>query len=261
VAGEESALVAWVDGRPGVPSFRLDKTVPLSIGRRPALVYNAETLAHMALIARRGPEWFCSTGAAGAPGTSLVTVSGAVEHAGVYEVAMGTKLDEIVGIARPTGDVAGVLVGGFGGAWVPPSALATPYTPDALAQVGTIVGPGVVVVVTTLTCGIAETARIATYMAGESAGQCGPCVFGLPAIAADVARLAAGAPGADTRADLERRFELVSGRGACRHPDGTVRMVRSALSVFAVDAAAHAAGRPCAHRDRPSVLPPALAHR
>ena len=258
VTGEESALVAWLDGGPPVPSFRVDKGVPLSIGRRPALVHNAETLAQMALIARHGPEWFRSTGAAGAPGTSLVTVSGAVEHAGVYEIAMGTTLEEIVRTARPTGAVSGVLVGGFGGAWVSPSALATPFTPDALACVGTIVGPGVLVVLTTATCGIAETARIADYMAGESAGQCGPCVFGLPAIAADLARLARGADDADRRHQLERRFSVVVGRGACRHPDGAVRMAKSAMSVFAADASAHAAGRPCAYRDRPCVLAAAL---
>ncbi len=253
VAGEESALAAWVDGRPGVPSFRPDKTVPLTIGHRRALVHNAETLAHVALIARRGPEWFRSLGAPGAPGTSLVTVSGAVVRPGVYEVAMGTPLADIVDTAGPEGDVTGVLVGGFGGAWVAPRDLGTPYTPEALARIGTIVGPGILVVLTTAQCGVAETARIVDYMADQSAGQCGPCVFGLPAIAHDFALLARGAAGADTRRALEQRFGVVRGRGACRHPDGAIRMAASALSVFAADAAAHAAGRPCAHRGRPSV--------
>jgi len=258
VAGEESALAAAAGGRPGVPSFRPDKTVPLSVGRRPAIVHNAETLAHVALIARRGPDWFRSTGVPDAPGTCLVTVSGGVEHRGVYEIAMGTTLRHLVDDCRPTGAVTAVLVGGFGGAWVPATSLDTPFTPRALLEVGAIVGPGIVVVLTDETCGITETARIANYLAGESAGQCGPCVFGLPAIAADLWRLAGGGAGADTRAALERRFQVVVGRGACRHPDGAVRMAASALSVFAADAAAHAAGRPCAHWRRPSVLGPAV---
>ena len=253
VAGEESALAAWVDGRSGVPSFRPDKSIPLSIGHRPALVHNAETLAHVALIARRGPEWFRSLGGPDAPGTSLVTVSGAVGRPGVYEVAMGTPLADIVASAGPEGEVTGVLVGGFGGAWVAPRDLGAPYTPEALARIGTIVGPGILVVLTTAQCGVAETARIVDFMAGESAGQCGPCVFGLPAIAHDFALLARGGAGADTRRALEQRFGVVRGRGACRHPDGAIRMAASALSVFAADVAAHAAGRPCAPRDRPSV--------
>jgi len=95
---------------------------------------------------------------------------------------------------------------------------------------------------------------VARYMAGESAGQCGPCVFGLPAVADDLDRLAEGVSDPDGRRRLEMRVASVDGRGACRHPDGVARMVRSALSVFAADAAAHEAGRPCAFRSEPSVL-------
>jgi NADH:ubiquinone oxidoreductase subunit F (NADH-binding) len=116
----------------------------------------------------------------------------------------------------------------------------------------------VLVVLTRRACGIAETARLARYMAGESAGQCGPCVFGLPAVADDLAHLAAGTPERDAIRRLEMRVAAVDGRGACRHPDGVARMVRSALSVFALDAAAHGAGRPCAFANEPSVLPPTV---
>jgi NADH:ubiquinone oxidoreductase subunit F (NADH-binding) len=249
VAGEESALVSWLDQGPAAPTWRPDKGTPLSIGRGlgrgPALVHNAETLAHMGLIARHGPAAFRATGLPDAPGTSLVTVSGGVGQPGVYEVALGTPLGAIVGNAQPTDDVVAVLTGGYGGSWVPAAALGTPYSPRAMAAVGGTVGAGVLVVLTRQACGIVETARIARYMAGESAGQCGPCVFGLPALADDLERLAHGAADPDVVRRIERRADTVDGRGACRHPDGVVRMVRSALSVFADDAAAHAAGRPC----------------
>jgi NADH:ubiquinone oxidoreductase subunit F (NADH-binding) len=254
VAGEESALVSWLDGRPGAPTWRPDKGTPLSIGSGAALVHNAETLAHMALIARYGPASFRAAGLTDAPGTTLVTLSGAVEHVGVYEVAMGTTLGEIVRPARPKGEVSAVLTGGFGGSWVPAAALSTAYAPGPMAGVGGVVGAGVLVVLTRGACGVAETARLARYMAGESAGQCGPCVFGLPAVADDLERLAAGISDPDARRRLELRVASVDGRGACRHPDGVARMVRSALSVFASDTAAHAAGRPCAFRGAPSVL-------
>jgi NADH:ubiquinone oxidoreductase subunit F (NADH-binding) len=99
-----------------------------------------------------------------------------------------------------------------------------------------------------------ESARIAHYLAGQSAGQCGPCVYGLPAIADDVTRLARGHWDAGLMPRLERRLRDVNGRGACRHPDGAVGLVRSALRVFAADSHTHANGSPCQYADRPTVL-------
>ncbi len=107
-----------------------------------------------------------------------------------------------------------------------------------------------------------ESARIAHYLAGQSAGQCGPCVYGLPAVADDLTRLARGRVDPGLMARMERRLQEVAGRGACRHPDGAVTLVRSALQVFADDVAAHAHGAPCPHWDRPTLLrlpPPARA--
>ncbi len=259
VAGEESALVSWLDDRPGVPSWRPDKGRALRTARGAALVHNAETLAHMALIARYGPAAFRAAGRGEVPGTALVSVSGGVERPGVYEIGMGSPLDAIVRNAHPTGEVAAVLTGGFGGAWVPATALETPYTPRHMAGIGGVVGPGVLVVLTRRACGIAETSRVARYMARASAGQCGPCVFGLPAVADDVERLRQGALDPGGVARIERRIASVEGRGACRHPDGVARLVRSALAVFAPDVTEHAAGRPCAFGSVPSVLPRAVA--
>jgi NADH:ubiquinone oxidoreductase subunit F (NADH-binding) len=255
IAGEESALVSWLNGASGAPSWRPDKSHPLSMGRGAALVHNAETLAHMALIARYGPASFRAAGVGDVPGTALVTVSGDVEYPAVYEVAMGTSLGDVIYQARPLSHVPAVLSGGFGGAWIPTAALAVPYAPGPMASVGGVVGAGVLVVLGGQRCGITETARLARYMAGESAGQCGPCVFGLPAVADDLERLATG--NSDSRAlkRLKERLAAVDGRGACRHPDGVVRMVRSALSVFAADVDAHGSGSPCPFRHAPSVFP------
>jgi len=263
VTGEESALVHWLERGDARPVLRVDKSVPLRLGRRPVLVHNAETLAQVALVARHGAAWFRGTGTVGAPGSTLVTVSGAVATPGVVEVALGTPVEELVRRCAPTGPPAAYLVGGYGGAWLSVDQGATPLEPAALARAGAALGVGIVVALGADSCGIAETARIARWMAGESAGQCGPCVYGLPALADDLELLAGGRadPGAIGR--IDERARSVVGRGACRHPDGVARMVRSALAVFAGDAAAHAAGRPCPHRQAPSVLPfpaaPALA--
>jgi NADH:ubiquinone oxidoreductase subunit F (NADH-binding) len=115
----------------------------------------------------------------------------------------------------------------------------------SLRTIGATAGVGVIVVLGHASCGIAESARIARYLAGQSAGQCGPCVFGLPAIADDMALLARGQADPDLMVRLQRRLDHVNGRGACHHPDGAVGLVRSALNVFAADVAAHLRGEPC----------------
>ena len=253
VSGEESALVSWLTRGMALPALRVDKSVPLQVGRRSAMVHNAETLAQVALIARHGPAWFRRLGTPDAPGSTLVTVTGAVRHPGVLEVELGTPVIDILERAGATA-LSGVLVGGYGGSWLGSSHLATPFAPGALAAVGSTHGVGILVALPVGSCGIAETARIARYMAGESAGQCGPCVFGLPAIAGDLEQLWSGRADASVIDRIESRSAMVDGRGACRHPDGVVRLVRSALSVFGDDARAHAAGRPCAGHSAPSVL-------
>ena len=254
VSGEESALVSFVSGGSARPSFRPDKSRPLSVRRHPALVHNAETLAHVALVARHGADWFRAVGAPDAPGTTLVSVSGAVERPGVYEVELGTPLRSVLEGPGPGHGVAAVLVGGYAGTWLHPSLLDTPFAPGPLAAVGCAMGAGILAALPAGSCGVAETARVARYMAGETAGQCGPCVFGLPAIAEDLCQLAAGAGDGRSVARLGNRLEVVTGRGACRHPDGVVRLVRSAMEVFAGDFDDHARHRPCAGHGAPSVL-------
>ena len=254
VTGEESALAAWLDGRRAAPVVRTDKSIPLRVNKSPVLVHNAETLAHVSLISRYGARWFRELGTPAAPGTTLVTVSGAVEHPGVFEVAMGTPLSRIIDDSGPAGATPAVIVGGYGGSFVASGSLQIGFSPEELATVGATTGAGVIAVLAPYSCGVAETARVARYMALQSAGQCGPCVFGLPAIASSLEQVWRGdvAPGAAPL--LARRIDQVSGRGACRHPDGVARLVSSALRVFADDFAAHAAGRPCPGADRPSVL-------
>ncbi len=254
VSGEESALVNWLATRSPLPFLRTDKSVPLSVGRRPTLVHNAETVSQVALIARHGPDWFKSVGTGDAPGTTLVTVTGAVRTPGVVEVELGTPIGEILVRSGVEAELSAVLVGGYGGAWIDASRLATPYAPGPLAAAGGTHGVGILVALPTSSCGIAETARIARYMATQSAGQCGPCVFGLPAIADDLDLLWAGRADAGLSRRLTRRLAEVDGRGACRHPDGVVRLVRTALTVFAADARAHAEGRPCAGHASPTAL-------
>lgn len=255
LAGEESALVSWLSNGEARPSFRPEKGIPLRLGRRPTLVHNPETLANVALIARHGAAWFRSAGTPDAPGTVLVTASGDGGRPLVYEVEFGIPLRQVLELAGAGPDLEAVLLGGYGGGWLGPPSWEVAYSPGALDAVGAALGAGVVVTLPRGSCGVAETARIAAYMSEEGAGQCGPCIFGLPALSDGLAALARGRAGERALSSLRRNLAMVDRRGACRHPDGVVRMVRSALSVFEEDFSRHARGAACEGSHRPSVLP------
>jgi NADH:ubiquinone oxidoreductase subunit F (NADH-binding) len=244
VAGEESAVVAALSGRRALPTDKLVRITESGLYRRPTLVQNVETLAHIANIARYGPEWFRRTGTADEPGTFLATISGAVTRPGVHETSYGTPLSDVLDLAGgPAAPLGAVLVGGYHGAWLPMAlAWRVPMSRAGLAPFGGSPGAGVVYALPTTRCGLAETARITGYLAQQSAGQCGPCLNGLPAMANALHQLAVGR---DPRlpAQLEHLTRLVTGRGACRHPDGTARLVCSALNVFGAEIGLHLAGR------------------
>jgi len=256
VAGEASAVVNWVEHGAARPTGRpphSGRAARPGAGRRgapgrgrpagrPVLVQNVETLAHLALIARHGADWFRSAGTAAEPGSMLVTMAGAVRRPGVYEIAIGTPVSEIIGRAGGAcAPLRALLIGGYFGTWVSAAEAApAPFSAAGLAALGASPGAGLIMALPDTVCGLAETARLAHYLAGESAGQCGPCVFGLDAIAGQLTRLATGR--AAELGTTRRWLSQVTGRGSCRHPDGAARMIGSALDVFAAEAAGHARG-------------------
>jgi NADH:ubiquinone oxidoreductase subunit F (NADH-binding) len=255
VASEETALVCWLNGGEAKPAFAV-RPFERGVGRRPTMVSNAETYAHVALIGRYGPDWFRGCGAYDAPGTALFTVSGAVVRPGVVEAPLGTTVAHLLDLAGGvTEPLQAVLTGGYGGAWLPPSLAGTPATAAALAAAGGALGPGLIVALPARACGPAEAARVLAWLASETAGQCGPCRFGLPAIADDFAAVAYGWADAAVHRRLQRRLEVIGGRGACRHPDGAVRFAASALRVFEPHLREHERTGGCAHAGRPGVLP------
>jgi NADH:ubiquinone oxidoreductase subunit F (NADH-binding) len=241
VAGEESAAVHFVDTGDARPTTTPPRPFERGVRGRPTLVQNVESLALAALIARRGQAWYGGLGQGQAIGMGLITVSGAVNHAAVQEIELGSSLAEAAAAAGGLrGDVQAVLLGGYFGNWATvDEQWGLPLEPRSMRARGLAFGCGVVHFLHAQTCGVEATARIMAYLASQSARQCGPCLFGLGAIAEATRRLAARSPQADDLERLRRWSGQLAGRGACRHPDGAVGLLRSALSVFADDYAAH----------------------
>ncbi len=257
VASEESALVNFLNGAPAVPGYVPPRPFERGVGGRATLVNNVETLAHIALIARYGPDWFCSVGTQAAPGSALLTISGAVRRPGVYEVALGTRIGELIALAGGAAEPPqALLAGGYFGGWLPlPAAVNVPASHPGLRSAGGALGAGVLIVLPVSACGIAETARVFRYLAGQSAGQCGPCTYGLPDIAGALDHIAW--QGGNERADawMRQLMPLVAGRGACHFPDGAVALVASALRVFGADLEHHLRYGPCPRAARAPLLP------
>ena len=244
VAGEESAVVQFLNGGPELPLFVPPRPYQRGYRRRPTLIQNAETLAQIALVARFGEHWYRELGTTADPGSVLVTISGAVAAPGVYEMAFGTPMADLLDAAGGANErVRALLVGGYFGTWVDATQMmGLRLSREELRSVGCSLGSGVLIVLGESACGLHETARVIDYLAEQSAGQCGPCVHGLRAVADGVAALADGRNRGD-REQLVRWASEIRGRGACHHPDGAVRFVLSAISVFAREIEEHRHGR------------------
>jgi len=259
IAGESSAAINRVSGGPSKPKFSLQRAAEKGVDDRPTLVQNAETMAHVATIARYGSDWFRKLGTERSPGSTLLTLCGNVRRPGVYEVDLGARLgsilDAVGGTLTPP---AGALVGGYFGTWVASQALAgLPLDAERLrAEHGGSLGCGVIAVLPSNACGIIESTRILTYLAAETSGQCGPCVNGLAALSEAMERIASSAPQPGDLERVRRWIGMVRGRGACHHPDGAVGQLAGALSAFGEHLDVHMSRRRCPGLDVPGFPPP-----
>jgi NADH:ubiquinone oxidoreductase subunit F (NADH-binding) len=248
IAGEARALISSLNGTGGLPPGRRVLPTDRGVAGQPTLLSNAETFAHVACVARLGPERFGDIGVPGEPGSTLLTVTGAVRSPGVIEAPYGVQLG-VVAEAVGAEAAQAVIIGGYHGAWLSPDPQ-LPLSSTGLATAGGTLGAGSVIFLGQRSCGLAELARVTQWLADESAKQCGPCAFGLPALAADVRTLATGASAAGASvAVAERHAAMIAARGACAHPDGAARFVRSGLVALAAEVDAHQADGGCRRSD------------
>ncbi|MEU7785733.1 NADH-ubiquinone oxidoreductase-F iron-sulfur binding region domain-containing protein [Amycolatopsis sp. NPDC049159] len=224
VASEESALVHFLTSGDARPLGKEPRPAERGVRGRPTLVDNVETLAQLASVVLLGPHHYR------AARTDLVTVTGAVRTPGVVELPAGPSLTAVLAAAGgETEPLQAVLVGGYGGTWTTDLRLGLSGIPAVYALPASA-------------CGLEYTAKVLAFLAAESARQCGPCMFGLPSIAADFAELVRGGPAVHR---LAHRLPLLTGRGACAHPDGAARLAASALRTFGADVTTHQAGGRC----------------
>lgn len=252
VSGEASAAASWLEGGEAKPrALRL----PLAKGGvtgRPTVVHNVETMAHLGLIARFGADWWRQAGTAGSPGSRLVTVHrGGHDGAALFEVVAPVTVAALLAQADPPQrrlgrrSPAAVLVGGYAGRWAAVDAIDALSFPDGLAAAGLRPGCGLLAPLPEGACGVAAVSALTQWMAGESAGQCGPCVFGLADVAEALERLVRRQSSRREVRNLRRLLGEIRGKGACHHPDGVVAMVESGLDVFGEEVELHARRRRC----------------
>ncbi len=183
VAGEETAILASVEGRRAMPRPRPPYPANSGLWGKPTLIQNVETLANIPVIVQNGGLWFAKTGTPRCSGTKCFSLTGQINNPGLIEVPMGITLREVVneiggGISNNRAFKA-VLVGGPSGGCLPEALLDLPIDYDSLTKVGAIMGSGGIVVIDDQSC-MVDTAKFFTdFCVDESCGKCVPCRAGL----------------------------------------------------------------------------------
>ncbi|GAB6899797.1 hypothetical protein JCM9957A_28870 [Kineosporia succinea] len=245
VGGQSAAVLEMVAGRDNLPVTTRTPTAISGLRGRPTMLSNAETLAHLAAVSDLGPERYARWGTPAEPGTRLLSISADGPGGLVLEAPHGVPLAEMLEFCgydpeRP------LLLGGYHGTWLSPQQVTNcTLSPSDLARFGAKLGAGVLLPMLPGDCPLTYTASIVDYLAGQRAKRCGPCTNGLPAMADACTRLPLTRSHREAAGLVERIEQLtglVTGRGACSHPDGTARLVRSMLETFRPEIDQHVDG-------------------
>jgi NADH-quinone oxidoreductase subunit F len=219
VCGEETALLASIEGRRGMPRVRPPFPATSGLWGKPTNINNVETYANVAWIIRNGAEAYSATGAGTSRGTKVFALTGKVKRSGLVEVPMGMTLRELVfdvagGIASQL-PAKEVQLGGPSGGCVPESLFDTTIEYETLMQLGAIVGSGGVVVVDESTCMVDLARYFLTFIQDESCGKCVPCRIGTKRMLEIVTRITEGEGSDDDIGELERLANTVRNASLC----------------------------------------------
>ncbi|XGV97914.1 MAG: NuoF family protein [Leptolyngbya sp. BL-A-14] len=182
VCGEETALMASIEGKRGMPSPRPPYPAERGLWGLPTLINNVETFANIAPIIRKGAAWFASIGTEKSKGTKVFALAGKIRNTGLIEVPMGTSLRQIVetmgGGVPDGGSAKAVQTGGPSGGCIPASAFDTPVDYESLMQLGSIMGSGGMIVMDQTTSMVDVAHYFMEFCRDESCGKCIPCRIG-----------------------------------------------------------------------------------
>lgn len=240
VAGEETAAIRAINGGPALPLAKPPRPFEAGVGGCPTLVANVETLANVPRIATRGPQEFRELGTERSPGTFLLTLSGACERPGLYEMPLGVSIGEALrALAPPVGDPTGFLMGGFFAGLLGPRGLDARLAYDDLRDDGSGLGCGAIVVLGPRDCPVAAAADVLDYFDHQNAKQCGACIRGTAAMRDAVLALAGGTAD-EARVERLRGWSMsLRERGACALLDGAAGVAGSLLREFPSEVASH----------------------
>jgi NADH-quinone oxidoreductase subunit F len=249
VCGEETALIASIEGQRGMPRVRPPFPATSGLWGKPTNINNVETFANVAWIIRNGAEAYSAIGSGTSKGTKVFALTGKVKRSGLVEVPMGMTLREL--IFDVAGGMSGELpakavqMGGPSGGCVPESLFDTPIEYEALMQVGAIVGSGGVVVVDESTCMVDLARFFLSFTQDESCGKCVPCRIGTKRMLEIVTRITEG-DGVETDiAELERLATAVKSTSLCGLGQTAPNPVLTTLRYFLHEYEEHIAEKRC----------------
>jgi bidirectional [NiFe] hydrogenase diaphorase subunit len=236
VCGEETALMASIEGERGSPRPRPPFPAERGLWGHPTLINNVETFANIVPIVSRGADWYSSIGTAGSKGTKVFALTGKVRNNGLIEVPMGMTLRQIVeelGGGPPEGGrIKAVQTGGPSGGCIPAEHLDTPVDYDSLGQLGSIMGSGGMVVMDDETSMVEIAKFYMEFCRDESCGKCVPCRAGTVQMHQLLEKIAAGHATAADLAQLEELCDLVRSTSLCGLGQTAPNPVLSTLRFF-----------------------------
>ncbi len=249
VCGEETALIASIEGKRGQPRPRPPYPAESGLWGCPTLINNVETFANIPSILRRGAAWFAAIGTEKSKGTKVFALAGRIRNAGLIEVPMGITLREIIydiGGGIPDGKkFKAVQTGGPSGGCIPAQFLDMPVDYDSLMGAGSIMGSGGMIVMDETSCMVDVAKYFMDFCRSESCGKCIPCRAGTEQMHRLLSKICRGGATMDDLALLERLCVMVKETSLCGLGQTAPNPVNSTLRYFRDEYLAHIHDRVC----------------
>jgi NADH-quinone oxidoreductase subunit F len=249
VCGEETALIASIEGQRGMPRAKPPFPVHRGLWGRPTVINNVETLANIPIIMRKGAAWYASIGTEKSKGTKVFALTGKVKNTGLIEVPMGIRLGEIIydigGGIIDNKQFKAVQTGGPSGGCIPASLLDTPVDYESLAKVGSIVGSGGMVVLDETDCMVNIAKFFLEFTQAESCGKCVPCRIGTKRLLEILTRITKGEGREGDIELLEKLSSSVKSTSLCGLGQTAPNPIMSTLKYFRDEYETHIRDKKC----------------